>query len=344
MHVRRITIIASVGTLARPQEIASGCTKPLIRKEWRTLSREARLDYISAIQCLQKLPARGTNDFPVISRFDDFVATHINQTGFVYTLPNNVTVQPPGIHENGVFLPWHRYFLALYEHALRSECGYTGAQPYWDWTLDTPSMNGSFVNSPIFDPITGFGGNGTIPDANSTFSCVSDGPFANRTLPLSRGIDHMISQPHCLRRNLAPFATDPGLSLQNVNRLLNHTKYWDFSIGMDNVDETAEVLGVHLAGHGGVGGEMGDMYTSPQDPLFYMHHANLDRLWWIWQRKKDGRVFEIGGPRSPRSDMGNTTLETVLEMYPFVGANVPAWRAMDLENSDGRGVLCNTYE
>ncbi len=22
--------------------------------------------------------------------------------------------------------------------------------------------------------------------------------------------------------------------------------------------------------------------TSPADPVFWLHHANLDRLWWVW--------------------------------------------------------------
>jgi len=49
------------------------------------------------------------------SRFDDFVATHINQT--------------LAIHYTGNFLAWHRYYTWLYEEALRNECGYTGNQP-----------------------------------------------------------------------------------------------------------------------------------------------------------------------------------------------------------------------
>ncbi len=40
---------------------------------------------------------------------------------------------------------------------------------------------------------------------------------------------------------------------------------------------------VHVA----VGGESGEMSTarSPQDPLFWLHHANVDRLWARWQER-----------------------------------------------------------
>lgn len=32
------------------------------------------------------------------------------------------------------------------------------------------------------------------------------------------------------------------------------------------------------------------------DPLFYLHHANLDRLWWRWQEKDlPTRFLDISG-------------------------------------------------
>lgn len=31
------------------------------------------------------------------------------------------------------------------------------------------------------------------------------------------------------------------------------------------------------------------------DPIFYLHHAQLDRLWWIWQQDKLERAHEYGG-------------------------------------------------
>lgn len=112
----------------------------------------------------------------MLSRYDDLVYTHIQQTF--------------SIHYTGHFLPWHRYMVAVYESMLRSECNYAGAQPYWDWTLDTPANK--WASSPVFDPVTGFGGNGvpTPTDPNDPFAVpgrtgsgyVVDGPFTGRSV------------------------------------------------------------------------------------------------------------------------------------------------------------------
>ncbi len=45
--------------------------------------------------------------------------------------------------------------------------------------------------------------------------------------------------------------------------------------------------GSHPPGHTWTGGSMA-MGTSPRDPLFYLHHCNLDRLWAIWQQNNPG--------------------------------------------------------
>jgi tyrosinase len=42
---------------------------------------------------------------------------------------------------------------------------------------------------------------------------------------------------------------------------------------------TSVLEGFHNEVHGWVGGAMGSLLTSPADPLFWMHHAQVDRLW-----------------------------------------------------------------
>lgn len=35
--------------------------------------------------------------------------------------------------------------------------------------------------------------------------------------------------------------------------------------------------------------------ASPAEPLFFLHHTNLDRLWWNWQQASpDNRTYDIG--------------------------------------------------
>jgi len=44
----------------------------------------------------------------------------------------------------------------------------------------------------------------------------------------------------------------------------------------------APINGIHGGVHIWVGGTMSDVRVSPADPVFWLHHANLDRLWWSW--------------------------------------------------------------
>lgn len=56
--------------------------------------------------------------------------------------------------------------------------------------------------------------------------------------------------------------------------------------------------GVHSAGHYTVGGDPGgDFFVSPAEPVFYMHHAQIDRTWWIWQNLDPAnRINQYSGP------------------------------------------------
>lgn len=41
--------------------------------------------------------------------------------------------------------------------------------------------------------------------------------------------------------------------------------------------------GYHNTVHGWVGGTMNNIMISPADPLFWLHHAEVDRIWSAWQ-------------------------------------------------------------
>jgi tyrosinase len=51
---------------------------------------------------------------------------------------------------------------------------------------------------------------------------------------------------------------------------------------------TSMLESVHNGVHVWVGGSMSSIPTAPADPIFWMHHANIDRLWWEWQQSAAG--------------------------------------------------------
>ncbi len=51
---------------------------------------------------------------------------------------------------------------------------------------------------------------------------------------------------------------------------------------------SSPINGIHGGVHMWVGGTMSDSSISPADPVFWLHHANLDRLWWVWYNSAAG--------------------------------------------------------
>lgn len=80
--------------------------------------------------------------------------------------------------------------------------------------------------------------------------------------------------------------------VSEVPGAMAQTNYDDFS---------SPINGVHGGVHIWVGGTMSDASVSPADPVFWLHHANLDRLWWVWYNSATGNHQNpvIAGQISP---------------------------------------------
>ncbi|KAJ3529389.1 hypothetical protein NM208_g9783 [Fusarium decemcellulare] len=228
------------------------------------MSDDEKSAYIEAELCLMNRPAK-TGIQGALNRWDELDWAHIAQT--------NV------IHDVGAFLPWHRYFMRVHEYLLQSECGYKGGQPYWNEVLDMDALNESVV----FNPNTGFGGQGD--------ECVTDGPFVNLTLHIN---STSTSASACLSRAFNPTGFQGGVQ-ENVDTCFSAATYDEaFECYMDSP---------HSAGHSGIGGIMQDVAGSPGEPLFYMHHTYLDRLWWLWQEADlPARLTDMGGRNVPSEE------------------------------------------
>lgn len=53
--------------------------------------------------------------------------------------------------------------------------------------------------------------------------------------------------------------------------------------------------GAHNQVHRWVGGTMASGATAPADPIFWLHHAEIDRLWHLWQRNNPGKNPTLAG-------------------------------------------------
>jgi tyrosinase len=212
-----------------------------VRKEWGSLTKWERTDYIKAVQCMQSLPPRLS---PAVvpgakHRQDDFIATHINKT--------------LSIHLDGIFLSWHRNFVWLWETALRDECGYAGAQPYWNWALwcddlaSSPLFDGSSTSlsgDGVYEPDQGpyvVGGGATLPHGTGG-GCVTGGPFVNQTTNLGPfAFDLVFSglpsnwtayNPHCLSRDLNNYIATRYGNQTAIDVLMNTTNIENFQASL----------------------------------------------------------------------------------------------------------------
>lgn len=115
--------------LALPSDISprqSTCTSPNLRKEWSKATRAEQQSYIKAVLCLATKPSRiGLQT----TLYDDFAYVHSSLTMQSEFTPPMTSVMMAGtvskVHGWAYFLPWHRYFVQVYEKALQ-DCGYTG--------------------------------------------------------------------------------------------------------------------------------------------------------------------------------------------------------------------------
>ncbi len=156
-------------------------------------------------------------------------------------------------HQSPAFCHWHRHYVARFEAICAELVGDPAfTLPYWDWVAD----NG-VIPAPFFDRA----------ELNfSTFDAGADqqaGTQGKRALTKERGLRH---DP----RGGADFAPS------KIYAMLVHSDYGKFRAALERPHGNVHVI----IGRGG--GHMTDM-MSPLDPLFWLHHCNVDRLWAQWQ-------------------------------------------------------------
>jgi len=197
-------------------------------------------------------------------------------------------------HSGPAFFPWHRELILRLERDLAGVMAEPDfALPYWNWAADSGLAPGT---SPVW-AATLMGGDGDAANSNR----VRTGPFRSTLdggtwTTVEQDMNGNPQPSSFLRRTLGRGASLSGAPLPsqaNVNATLVLTPYdvTDFSnasaSGFRNACEGWKPYGMHNLVHVWVGGSM-EPGTSPNDPIFFLHHCNVDRLWNLWQAAKAG--------------------------------------------------------
>lgn len=109
-----------------------------------------------------------------------------------------------------------------------------------------------------------------------------------------------------MTRDFLPELSQQLLTNRSVYELLSQPTQADFRRVLDG--------GIHFGGHSSVGGDVYDIWTSPQDPAFFFHHAQIDRLWTIWQEQAlASRLYAV----SDTITYANSTFERPFTLLPI---------------------------
>jgi len=254
------------------------CPTPRIRRAFGDLAYADQKLYVSIVYQMKLHKGaylQGSNsNYPLYDIFEQIHASTWNGM----------------LHGTSAFIPQHKFLLWLYESALiyialvdgptmnppvsqQQACALT--QPYWEWDQGYSTSTNSWsniLNTDVFANPEFFGD--TTPATNTYY--VDTGYFSEYT---GWKTDQNLCNPSgkdcdkILKRTI-----NPSLLMTSLPSIISYiTSYSTFQSFCPYIHG-----GTHGQIHNFIGCAMGNTGTAAMDPLFYMHHTNIDRLWHIW--------------------------------------------------------------
>jgi tyrosinase len=319
-----------------------------VRRSWSSLDNAEKKKVIDGFLALKRVtvdsgdPGSSRADYgslceaagqPAYTRnlYDYYVEAHMNAFVSMGTSEEGMNQMS---HMGPQFLPWHRYFLLRLEADLAEVTGDPDfALPYWDWQDCNADGDPSSCET-IFEPEF-LGSPGTCADDGRDIAgyLTDQGFRANLT---SQGnnlytISSVVcNQPRVVQRQvgcneLAPGPADTAAIAAMFDRAVYDAEPYDschteedvsfrqYLEGYDNDDTvmtcTAVGCAMHSSGHIYIGGDMYESSGTPNDPMFFLHHAQVDRLWAAWQQANlakgdDTSAVDHGNPGYPEAYRG----------------------------------------
>jgi len=220
----------------------------------RTRKDQAALTDQERQQFIEALDSLNLVDQTGVSAYGRLVAIHADMGHHMHDMGDGSPMSALGQQR---FLPWHRVYLYEFELLLQTVHPEITI-PYWDWTKSSEQLVPQWLAS-------------VLPTVNIP----NPGP----------GVVKVTRFPGTSGYDLAAVvagAVNGAPALADVQRAADYTT---FASGLESIHDLVHVWF----------GRRGTMYAlnrAPADPIFWMHHANIDRLWWEWHAKARGPQTE----------------------------------------------------
>jgi tyrosinase len=180
-------------------------------------------------------------------------------------------------HQTWYFLPWHRAYLACFEEIVIAAVQSLGgpanwALPYWNYS-DANNNQARLLPSAFVDPVLGDG---------------SPNPLWVRGRKWTTNNFYISASDVSLNCLIYPFqgsSTGGSPGFGGPKTIFNH--FGGINGELENVP--------HNIIHNRIGGLMRDETTAALDPIFWLHHSNIDRLWEVWTHRNPA----FGNPFDP---------------------------------------------
>ncbi|KAG8825286.1 hypothetical protein FRC17_008757 [Serendipita sp. 399] len=356
--------IATTGVTSNPN-------KPVARQEIRTFAKDKELWdlYLLGLERFQAVDQEeplsyfqiaGIHGRPYIP-YDDTGAVSANKSGFGGYCT----------HSSILFPTWHRPYLALFEQVLAKHVTdianeYRGdmkakyieaAQrfriPYWDWAAD-PDLPDSIarggkvsVNSPtgprdIPNPLYSYTFHPIYPNLDGTPKLTKwdEFPSTVRYPKLASQSDRAGALKRTLEGNVAKkVINNQQLTLRDRTYILltqyNQYSYFSNNVAGDSLEPNSfeSLESIHGTIHKWVGdnGHMSVADHAAFDPIFWLHHCNVDRLFALWQAinpnsyvvKQFNRMGNFTTEKDKSEGCGSSYIGYVRTTYQMIGIDTP---------------------
>lgn len=155
--------------------------------------------------------------------------------------------------------------------------------------------------------------------------------------------DITVYNHRCLRRDISSYIPKKWFTTANLLNVTigegswTHKRFWTEIQGR----YPDGFLGLHTSGHYTMGGDATDLYSSVNDPAFWLHHTMLDRIYWIWQTLHPAEANKVAGTltlqnKPPSQD---ATVDEPLDL----GVNGETRLIREVFNTLGGSPLCYIY-